>query len=314
MLGYLLLLTVVAELVFGDKYRIEDIRELGIGTSSTVFLGSDIVTKTDVAIKLGDFNSEHEAGIYKLLVGREGIPEAHWFGSEGGNNVMVLDLLGSSLKDVLKHRGRKFSLKTVLLLADDLIDLLAYIHGKSVIHGDVRPHNILIGTGKRATTVNVIDFDMAEKYCDPKDSNTPCYGGMGPTETAHFASENSRLREGKSRRDDLESLGYVLIYFLRYRPLYRNLESDAAYGPIKKKMAATPIKDLCTGLPPEFATYLDYTRSLGHEEKPDYSKLRNLFSDLFRRKSFQRDGVFDWVTEKNGSPAEEVVTPPHRGC
>lgn len=222
---------------------------------------------------------------------------------------MVLDRLGFNLKDVLIHCDGKFSLKTVLLLADVLIALIAYIHSKNVIHGDVRPHNILIGTGKRTATVYVIDFDLAETFCDPQDASTPCYEDKAPTETALNTSKNSHLIKGKSRSNDLESLGYVLIYLLGYDLHCQNLKSDKGYSVIKGNMVATPIKTLCAGLPGVFAEYLDYTRSLGREKKPDYDYLRKLFNDFFDREGFKRDGVFDWVIEENGGTPKEVVNP-----
>lgn len=159
---------------------------------------------------------EYEARVYKALAGGVGIPSVRWFGTECDYNAMVLDLLGPSLEDLFNFCNTKFSLKTVLLLADQLISRFQGVHEKSFIHRDIKPENLLMGVGRRGNQVNVIDFGLAKKYRDPKTHlHIPYRENKELTGTARYVSINTHLGVEQSRRDDLESLGYLFLYFLR---------------------------------------------------------------------------------------------------
>ncbi|KAM9748261.1 casein kinase I isoform 2-T2 [Dama dama] len=234
-----------------------------------------------------------------------GIPTIRWCGAEGDYNVMVMELLGPSLEDLFNFCSRKFSLKTVLLLADQMISRIEYIHSKNFIHRDVKPDNFLMGLGKKGNLVYIIDFGLAKKYRDARThQHIPYRENKNLTGTARYASINTHLGIEQSRRDDLESLGYVLMYFNLGSLPWQGLKAATKrqkYERISEKKMSTPIEVLCKGYPSEFATYLNFCRSLRFDDKPDYSYLRQLFRNLFHRQGFSYDYVFDWNMLKFGA-------------
>ncbi|KAI7782122.1 casein kinase I isoform delta [Diaporthe eres] len=301
------------DLRVGNKYRIG--RKIGSGSFGDIYLGTNIISGEEIAIKLESVKAKHpqleyEARVYKSLAGGVGIPFVRWFGTECDYNAMVLDLLGPSLEDLFNFCNRKFSLKTVLLLADQLISRIEYIHAKSFIHRDIKPDNFLMGIGKRGNQVNVIDFGLAKKYRDPKTHfHIPYRENKNLTGTARYASINTHLGVEQSRRDDMESLGYVMLYFCRGSLPWQGLKAATKkqkYDRIMEKKMTTPTEVLCRGFPNEFAIYLNYTRSLRFDDKPDYSYLRKIFRDLFVREGFQYDYVFDWTVYKYQKNAAQI--------
>ena len=321
----------------GNKYRIG--RKIGSGSFGDIYLGkssirltctslyntdgrclnnvgTNIISGEEIAIKLESIKAKHpqleyEARVYKSLAGGVGIPFVRWFGTECDYNAMVIDLLGPSLEDLFNFCNRKFSMKTVLLLADQLVSRIEYIHAKSFIHRDIKPDNFLMGIGKRGNQVNVIDFGLAKKYRDPKTHfHIPYRENKNLTGTARYASINTHLGVEQSRRDDMESLGYVMLYFCRGSLPWQGLKAATKkqkYDRIMEKKMTTPTEVLCRGFPNEFSIYLNYTRSLRFDDKPDYSYLRKIFRDLFVRESFQYDYVFDWTIYQYQKNAAMIV-------
>lgn len=296
------------ELRVGLKYRLG--RKIGSGSFGEIYQGTNIQTGEKVAIKLEPIKTRHpqliyESRIYKVLnTGIEivGIPQLKWFGVEGDYNVMVLDLLGPSLEDLFNFCGRKFTLKTVLMLADQMISRIEFLHSKNFLHRDIKPDNFLMGTGKKGHHVYLIDFGLAKKYKDSKTNSHIQYKeNKNLTGTARYASVNTHLGIEQSRRDDLESLGYVLIYFYKGSLPWQGLKTvskSQKYLKISEKKQETSIDTLCKDLPDEFSKYLIYCRSLKFEDKPDYSYLRKLFKDLFFKEGYQCDYVFDWTIKR----------------
>ncbi|WOK99862.1 hypothetical protein Cni_G08574 [Canna indica] len=289
----------------GNKFRLG--RKIGSGSFGEIYLGTNIQTNEEVAIKLENVKTKHpqllyESKLYRILQGGTGVPNMRWFGVEGDYNVLVMDLLGPSLEDLFNFCSRKLSLKTVLMLADQMINRVEFVHSKSFLHRDIKPDNFIMGLGRRANQVYVIDFGLAKKYRDTAThQHIPYRENKNLTGTARYASVNTHLGIEQSRRDDLESLGYVLMYFLRGSLPWQGLKAGTKkqkYEKISEKKVATSIEALCRGYPSEFASYFHYCRSLRFEDKPDYAYLKRLFRDLFIREGFQFDYVFDWTILK----------------
>ncbi|UZJ51000.1 hypothetical protein CBS101457_000320 [Exobasidium rhododendri] len=295
-------------------YRIG--KKIGSGSFGDIYLGINIISGEEVAIKLESIKAKHpqleyEAKVYKTLAGGVGVPFVRWYGQECDYNAMVIDLLGPSLEDLFNFCNRKFSLKTVLLLADQMISRIEYIHSRNFIHRDIKPDNFLMGIGKRGNQVNVIDFGLAKKYRDPKTHlHIPYRENKNLTGTARYTSINTHLGVEQSRRDDLESLGYVLMYFLRGSLPWQGLKAATKkqkYDRIMEKKMTTPTELLCRGFPSEMAIYLNCCRSLRFDDKPDYSYLRKLFRDLFVREGFQYDYIFDWSIQQRSNTEEKAA-------
>jgi casein kinase I family protein HRR25 len=303
------------DLRVGGKYRIG--KKIGSGSFGDIYLGINIISGEEVAIKLESIKAKHpqleyEAKVYKTLAGGVGVPFVRWYGQECDYNAMVIDLLGPSLEDLFNFCNRKFSLKTVLLLADQMISRIEYIHSRNFIHRDIKPDNFLMGIGKRGNQVNVIDFGLAKKYRDPKTHlHIPYRENKNLTGTARYTSINTHLGVEQSRRDDLESLGYVLMYFLRGSLPWQGLKAATKkqkYDRIMEKKMTTPTELLCRGFPSEMAIYLNCCRSLRFDDKPDYSYLRKLFRDLFVREGFQYDYIFDWSIQQRSNAEEKALS------
>jgi serine/threonine protein kinase len=287
------------------KYRL--IRKIGSGSFGDIFLATNISTGEEVAVKLEVLRTQHpqlayEAKLYRVLQGGEGIPSIRYCGIEGDYNVLVMDLLGPSLEDLFAFCGRKFTLKTVLLIADQLLLRIEYIHTKCFLHRDIKPDNFLIGLSRKAHIIHMIDLGLAKKYQDSRTGqHIPFRGHKSLTGTARYASINTHLGYEQSRRDDLESLGYVFLYFLRGSLPWSGLDAPTKkqkYDMIGEKKRTMPAEQLCEGHPIEFATYLNYTRKLGFEEQPDYLYVRQLFKSVFDAHGFTQDYEYDWTKLK----------------
>lgn len=193
------------------------------------------------------------------------------------------------------------------MLADQMLARIKYLHSRSFIYRDMKPDNFLIGLGQNASLVYMIDYGLAKKYRDPKThQHIPYRDKKSLTGTARYASINTHLGIEQSRRDDLESLGYVLMYFNRGSLPWQGLRANTKkqkYQRICDTKRSVTIEQLCEGYPAEFSTYLSYCRSLRFEEKPNYAYLQDLLKQLFYRERFTYDDRLDWVILKHQQDA-----------
>lgn len=305
-----------------DKWVFKRKDKIGHGSFGSIYRARHTLTGEEVAVKVESTRTRHpqlayEFRVYQLFNAAQGFPRVFYFGKEHGRNMMVMQLCGASLEDLFQKCGRKLQLKTVLLLADQLLKRLEAFHARNFVHRDIKPENFLVGLGDRKHLVHLIDFGLAKRFYDARSRrHIPYREDKSLTGTARYASLWAHKGAEQSRRDDLEALGYVLVYFLRGNLPWQGLASqtkEEKYKKIFECKASCPLEDLCSGLPNEFLAYLRYCRSLAFDEVPNYSSLRKLFRDLWTSQNFSWEGAFEWelldnvVTTKQ-EPSASILT------
>lgn len=283
-------------------------RKIGSGSFGDIYKGVNVQTGEEVAMKVESAKAKHPQLIYeskllKHLQGASGVAQIYYCDAEADFNIMVMELLGPSLEDLFNLCSRQFSLRTILKIADQVLDRVEFLHSRNYIHRDIKPDNFLVGrvNGPKQSVIYMIDYGLAKKYRDPRThQHIPYRENKNLTGTARYASISAHLGSEQSRRDDLEAVGYVLMYFCRagtlpWQGIKANTKQEKYHKIMEKKMS-TPVEVLCKGYPAEFATYLNYCRQLRFEDRPDYAYLRNLFRELYKREGFDKqDNSFDWT-------------------
>ncbi|OHT07767.1 Casein kinase I isoform delta-B [Tritrichomonas foetus] len=287
----------------GNKYLL--LSRIGKGSFGEVFRCEEISTKKKFAVKMAT-NLEHEytqlsneISLYKHLQGSIGVPSIYWSGMHQEYSCLVMDLLGPSLDDLFKQQKNQFSLKSVLMIADQMLSRIEYLHKKGYVHRDIKPENFVFGTGENASTLYLIDFGLTKKYIDPKTKNHVPYRDHRPkVGTIRYISVNTHLGIEQTRRDDLESIGYVLLYLLNgslpWQGLPGNTPSIKSQNVANSKLE-TPLESLCYGLPNEFYQYMKSVRALKYDEQPQYSEYRRIFRELFERENMIFDNIYEWT-------------------
>lgn len=280
-------------------------RQIGKGSFGKVYIAKTKEGKV-VSLKVEHEGHEdrsilkHEYEIYKQIrqIDRRSkpcIPEVYWFGRVDNKTVLSMQCLGNSLDFLLTHRCKgKFSEKTTLMLAIQMLDLMGTLHCCGIIHRDIKPDNFLIGVGENKQRLYVIDFGLAKVF--KRTGHIKEVTGKSLVGTARYASVNSHLGLELSRRDDLESIGYLWVYFMKGRLPWQGIhESDKKkkYALIGQKKQSTSIETLCSGLPKVFEFYFRYVKELPFKQRPNYAMLRKLFVDFFLHEGYYYD-AFDW--------------------
>lgn len=291
-----------ANITLGGKYQLLEV--IGQGSFGKIFRASVKGTEAIVAVKVEKHtNSRYgtlnrESKVLTDLAGVQGFPSLYSFGREEKYNFMVTTLLGPNVEKLLKLSGRKFSLKTVLMLADQMLTRIEAFHEHQYIHRDIKPENFVMGLGSSSNNLFVIDFGLAKKFVSFTGGHVVYNENKGLVGTARYASVNAHLGVEQTRRDDLEAIGYTLIYFLKGKLPWQNIAAatkQQKYYLIAQMKLKTPPEVLCEDLPKEFAMYMSYVKKLGFGEVPDYKYLKKLFRTLFLESGYEFDYKYDWT-------------------
>ena len=290
---------IINTLFFG-KYR--PIKKLGEGSFGKVYKVE--YNNKSYAMKLEHNRQsqgllESEATIMTYLKGPN-IPNIELFGQYKDYNILIMELMGKSLEDLINIH-KTFSIKTVCMLGYQMINNLNYIHDRHIIHRDIKPDNFVMGLNENNAHLYIIDFGLSKKYRSSKTLiQYPLIKRKKLVGTARYASIHALEEYEQSRRDDLESIGYVLVYFLKGCLPWQGLKvkvKEERYKKILEKKKETTSKDLCQGLPNIFETFVSYTRNLDYLEEPNYEHLRNLFFNyVINEKNENFDFIYDWTT------------------
>ena len=242
-----------------------------------------------------------------------GIPKVYLFDTiEGKYSYMVMDFLGPSINDLFQLMQKKFSLQTVCMIALQMLCRLEYVHEKGYIHRDIKPDNFVTGVDEDSNTIYIIDFGLSQRYKDRKTGAHIAYREKRQmVGTVRYASINTQIGIEQSRRDDVEAVGYVLVYLALGRLPWMRVGKEKGKGHIAKvleKKLITPPEILCKKLPKQFAFLFQYLRKLKFEERPDYNMLKCLFVEMFMtRFNLSKNEVFtfDWFKEVNNEENED---------
>ena len=289
------------------KYMLID--KIGRGAFGDVYNGMNIYTKEKVAIKLEERKNsqnplEQEAFILYNLKG-PGIPEIKAFGRNKKHNILVQSLLGNSLNDIFNSNKKKFTVKDICNIGIQMLERIEYIHSKNYIHRDIKPQNFLIGKDNNGENIiYLIDFGLAKKYRSSRGNHVKYSIKNQITGTPNFCSLNAMKGVEQSRRDDLESLCYIIIYFFKGFLPWKGLTSGSIierFNNILDMKKSIKISSLCEGLPNEISELFKYVKKLGFSEKPNYNYMKKLFLSILNKNGLSNDNKFSWIKEINNN-------------
>lgn len=284
--------------IIGRKYKIAN--KIGSGSFGVVYKGINIRSNELVAIKIESLTGKsrllkNEAKICRHLTPCKGISSVRYYGLDQENSYAVFDLLGVSL-DTYMERLKKFSLKTTCKLGMQMIQRIEYIHKKGILHRDIKPDNFLMGK-EDTNLLYIIDFGLSKNYVE-RGKHIKCKDKKKMTGTVRYASINIHDGIEPSRRDDLISVGYMLIYFIKGSLPWQGLDAatkEEKYKKIGDIKRNTTIEELCKDLPMELKVFIDYCCGLDFAETPNYALLFKLLEKIFNNAVEKDDNEnLDW--------------------
>ena len=292
--------TMIGIILF-NKFKI--IQKIGHGSFGKIYAAQSMCSKKLYAVKLEPIKDSNflleEESLLLSYINNPRIPKVKQFGYSGPNIILVMELLGPSLDKIIQSLPvQKMTLRCVCNIGYQMINIFESLHNQNIIHRDVKPGNIAIGIGKKHKFLYLIDFGLSIKYrSSSTKKHLPFEQGKKLVGNARYSSINALEGGSQSRRDDLESLGYVLIYFclgrLPWQGKVSHSKEDKYYKIRELKKTITPA-ELCENLPPQFEEYIKYIRNLEYEAEPDYNYLKNLFMAVLKKNNWEFDYYYDW--------------------
>lgn len=283
-----------------NKYIIQ--KKIGEGMYGKIFSAKNKYTDEIVAIKIdGSILLKNEARIYQILSNQNGISKLRSYGQVADYNYIVIDMMGSSLEGCREKCINKiFTLKTTICIGLQLIRRIEILHNNNILHRDVKPENFLMGGNiANKNILYIIDFGLSKLY-KINGKHVDCQIGRDPIGTLDFVSINVHEGNTPSRRDDMESIGYILLYLLGGSlPWMTDTNiNENAEEPIERKIYNIKkntnlwVRYQC--IPGEFITFIQYCRSLGYSDTPNYTYLEQLLTNLFKMNRFSIENPFCW--------------------
>jgi serine/threonine protein kinase len=285
--------------VVSDNYIF--IKKIGSGSFGEVYL-AEYTKGGYVAAKIEDRKKSpriiNEYKIYNYLHKKNfriGLPKIYDFIQTPDYNMMFMQLLGPSLEDLFVKYKKKFKLETIFQLSLQFLELMEQLHRTNFIHRDIKPNNFLIGRDKHKAQIYMMDFGLSKKYL-VNGKHIEFRDNRSLIGTARYASRNMHMGIEPSRRDDLESVGYMLVYFIKGKLPWQGLKREKGVNHLEVigncKMC-TSIEKLCKGIPKCFTEYLEYCRSLKFDEEPDYTYIKNIFTQGYIKNKIKPK--FEWI-------------------
>ena len=300
------------------KYKVK--KKIGQGAFGAVFLGQTIKDNKYVAIKVERRKIskpllESEAYLLSNLKGL-GIPKIISFGKTRFYTVLIEPLFGKTLFDIFIQNGKQFHPEELCLIALQVIERLETIHAQYIIHRDIKPDNFLIGR-EDPNIIYLVDFGLSKKYRSQQTGRHVKFRNTGKlTGTLRFASPNALRGGEQSRKDDLISAGYMLIYLFKKKLPWQVIKAQNStdkYIKIYRMKKAIKPEQLCQTLPQEFVQYMRYVQNLGFESNPDYNYLKKLFHYILKELNLNADKLlFSWIKQSDIKIIKKKANPRSR--
>ncbi|CAF0924434.1 unnamed protein product [Adineta steineri] len=281
-------------------------KKIGGGSFGQIYLAHDLEKNISVAVKTERIQAiVPQLPVEKMAFERMkdfiGFPKMIFYGQEKQYYVLVMDLLGPSLEDLFNFCNRSFTLHTTCMIIDQAISRTKQMHNQSLLHRDIKPDNFLMGIGHYSHIVYFVDFGLTKEYRDLVSYvHHNLVKGKNLAGTARYASLHTHTGLTQARRDDLESIVYSLLYFLKGSLPWQGIKAKTKrqkYEKIAELKQTIPLKELCSGMPSQIMTVYIYVKSLTFDEQPDYDYIKRQLRTIIIANNQKYDYQFDWLNK-----------------